>query len=427
MRTNRIISLFIIGIFLNLSILAQSQHADKAISSSFVYNIKPEDAGISSERLARIDTFMAAFVRDGYAPNVVTFVARHGKVVHNKAYGWKNMENKIPVKTDDIFRIASQSKAIVTVALMTLYEEGKFLLDEPVANYIPEFKNIQVLDSISKKDTGFYAHPAKKVLTIRNLLNHTSGITYENPFYEKAKIPYYNSLDPITIKDVVKKLSSLPLKHEPGGAYTYGMSIDVVGYLIEIISGKPLDKFLKERVFDPIGMKDSYFYLPDNKAERLVTLYFRDQTDGKLIFHRNNAYQTYPVAGARTYFSGGAGLCGTIEDYAKFCQMMLNGGTFNGKQIISRKTVDLMTTNQIGDFEVGDTRDKFGLGFEIYTNNGVAKLPGSAGAYRWGGMYCTDYIIDPIEDIIMLFYTNVLPFDNTAHAKFRTLVYQSLK
>jgi len=222
MKAKRFVYLLFIGLSLGSSITAKETNDDKAKYSSFVYNVKPEEVGISSERLARIDTFLTNYIRDGYAPNAVTFIARHGKVVHFKAYGWRNIENLVPVKTNDIFRIASQSKAIVTVALMTLYEEGKFLLDDPIANYIPEFKNLQVLDSISKRDTSFYAHPAKKTMTIRHLLTHTAGITYNSPIYDKAKMPYLNSLDPITIKDVVKKIASLPVKNEPGDAYNYG-------------------------------------------------------------------------------------------------------------------------------------------------------------------------------------------------------------
>jgi len=428
MRINRFFSCGTMGICLIAQLSAQESKTLQTKPLKFIYNVKPEEVGMSSERLKRIDTFMTNYVRDGYAPNIVTFVARHGRVVHEKAYGWKNIENKVPVKVDDIFRIASQSKAIVTVALMTLFEEGKFQLDDPIAMYIPEFKNIQVLDSVSKRDTSYVAHPAKKVMTIRHLLTHTSGITYQSLIYEKSRMPYFNSIDPITIKDVVKKITSLPLKHEPGDAFTYGMSTDVIGYLIEVLSGKPLDKFLKERVLDPLGMKDTYFYLPQDKTGRLVTLYSKDKVDSKLVLHRNVAYQTYPVAGARTYFSGGAGLCGTIEDYARLCEMFLNGGSFNGKQILGRKTIEIMTTNQIGNLDINQYGDKFGLGFQLFSPGEVKLLPGSVGAFKWGGMYATDYIIDPVEDMVMLIYTNVQPFANTGlHGKFRTLVYQSLQ
>lgn len=419
----------IIGFVLGLNMTLRSQCADNKIDAiqEFDYNSTPEQVGISAERLARIDSFFTKYVHDGNIPNVVTFVTRHGVVIHNKAFGWRNVEKKIPVTTTDIFRIASQSKAIVSVALMTLYEEGRFQLDDPISNYIPEFKNIQVLDSISKTDGKYYTHAAKRPITIRHLLTHTAGLPYQWPVYEKEKIPYFNSKDPITTGDVVKKLASLPIKHEPGAEFTYGMNIDVIGYLIEILSGEPLDKFLKERVLDPLGMTDTYFYLPKDKADRLVSLYSRESLTSPLTLSKNETYQTYPVSGARTYFSGGAGLCGTIEDYAKFCQMLLNKGSLNGKQILGRKTVELMTMNQIGNLQVNGN-NKFGLGFEITTPESAAKQPCSIGGYRWGGMYSTDYYIDPKEDLIMLIYTNAQPFAHIGFDSiFKTLVYQALK
>jgi CubicO group peptidase (beta-lactamase class C family) len=357
----------------------------------------------------------------------VTFIVRKGKVIHNKAYGFRNIEKKIPLKTTDIFRIASQSKAITSVALMTLYEEGKFGLDEPISKYIPAFKNPRVIETFNPADSSYVARPAKSEITIRQLLNHTAGYPYGHPVYMKAGIPMLNSTDNITLEEVVNRIAALPLVHDPGEAFTYGLHTDILGRLVEVLSGKPLDVFLKERIFDPLGMKDSYFYLPDDKKDRLVTLYEKPTLDSKLVVSTQNTNQNFPIAGYKRYFSGGAGLVGTIEDYGRFCLMLLNGGEFNGRRILGRKTIELMTTNQIGDLTVWDSGDKFGLGFEIMTEQGAALIPGSVGSFKWGGIYSTDYLIDPKEDMICLVYTNVFPnaFWQITNL-YRPLIYQAL-
>jgi CubicO group peptidase (beta-lactamase class C family) len=389
--------------------------------------VKPEKAGFSTERLARIDTVINQYIQQGKVPNMVTFIARHGKVVHHKAYGWKNIENKEPVQLNSIYRNASQTKALTSVGLMKLYEKGLFLLDDPISKYIPEFKNPHVLVSINEKDSSFSSRPAKTEITIRHLLSHTSGIPYGNKVFTKARIPGVNSLEPITIGEVVHKIAKLPLDHDPGEKFTYGLNTDVLGYLIEVLSGMPLDKYFQQELFEPLGMVDSYFYLPKDKENRLVTLYAQDSINSPLYRSPNIANQTYPYSGSKTYFSGGAGIVGTIDDYARFCTMLLNKGKLNGKQFLSPKTIELMTRNQIGENEVWQSGNKFGLGFELFTDKGLAKLPGSIGAFKWGGMYCTDYIIDPKEDLILLIYTNASPFaSGDINSKFRVLVYQAL-
>lgn len=409
-------------IFLQLS-AQENRHPD----FSFNYAMSPEQVGFSSERLARLDSLLKNYIVTRAMPDAVTFIYRHGKVVHHKAYGFKNIERKELLKKDDIFRIASQTKALTSVGLMMLYEQGRFLLDDPISMYIPEFKDEQVLVTKNDNDSSFSTRPAKTAFTIRHLLSHTSGIPYGNSIYSRYKIPGVNSLEAITIGEIVKKLAKLPLEHDPGEKFTYGLNTDVLGYLIEVLSGMPLDIYFYKYLFEPLGMKDSYFYLPKNKVNRLVTLYAKDSLHTPLYVSNNNANQTYPTAGAQQYFSGGAGVVGTIEDYTRFCTMLLHGGSFNGKQLLARKTIDLMTANQIGDMEVWDTHDKFGLGFQIITNKGVAQMPGSVGAYKWGGLYSTDYIIDPKEDMVMLIYTNAYPFANPdINKRFRVMVYQAL-
>jgi CubicO group peptidase (beta-lactamase class C family) len=417
-----------------LLLLSCSSDGDhKKTAQYFNYHKSIKGAGFSRERLARIDTFMNKMVNEGVLPNAVTFVARQGVVVHHKAYGWKNIEQKIPLRKNDIYRIASQTKAVTSVALMILYEEGRFLLDDPVSKYIPEFRNMVVLDTFNLRDTSYTTRPAKRQITIRQLLTHTSGIHYGvlgggpgNNIYAKNGIPAVCSLDSLTIEQLVKRMSGLPLMFDPGEKYLYGMNLDVAGYLIEVLSGKQLDVFMKERIFEPLGMNDTYFYLPDDKAERLVTLY-SSSPDG-LKVNRNRTYQSFPVSGAKMLFLGGAGLCGTIEDYAKFCQMILNKGTFNGQRILGRKTVDIMTVNQIGDKILDGPGEKFGLGFRIFEKESIGKELVSEGALKWGGMYATDYLIDPKEDMIRLVYTNVQPYSGPViYSIFNNLVYQALE
>lgn len=392
------------------------------------FNVSPREAGFSEQRLARVDSLLTHYVQNGLMPNAVTLVARQGKVVHFKAYGYKDIESQELLETSDIFRIASQTKAITSVALMILYEQGRLMLDEPVSKYIPEFKNPQVLLTLNPKDTTYTTRAAKREITIRHLLAHTSGLPYTNEITKKAGIPVINSLDSTTIGQQVQKLAHLPLLHDPGEQFTYGLNTDVIGYLIEVISGVRLDSFMSQHIFMPLGMNDTYFNLPANKANRLVTLYSKDSLNGPIYKSTNVANQTFPVAGAGMYLSGGAGLSGSIADYAVFCQMLLNGGTYNGKCILSRKTVELMTRNQIDNLTVGNYGNKFGLGFEIVSQQGASAMPSSVGQYGWGGAYCTDYKIDPAEDLIVLIYTNVLPYANPdINNRFRAMIYQALK
>ena len=396
---------------------------------AFVYS-QHIAATFDSNRLARLDSVFQKLVDNGTIPHAVTFVAHHGKVIHNKAFGWRNIEDKIPCQKDDYFRMASQTKAITAVAVMTLVEEGKILLDEPIKKYIPEFENPRVLVSFNELDSTYTSLPADKDITIRHLLTHTSGISYGNgsplgKIFAKKGIPPLNTLENKTLGEVVRTLATCPLEHDPGEKFTYGMSLDVLGYLIEVVSGKPVDQYFKERIFEPLGMNNTFFYIPKGKENRIVTLYQKDKNSA-LIPNPSKLYQTYPYSGAQTMFSTGAGLSGTIEDYAKFCQMILNGGEFNGKRILGRKTVELMCKNQVKDLrgEIG-----FGLAFDDFRSEYSHESIASEGSMRWGGMFGTDYIIDPKEDLILLFYINLQPNNTGQDFKvlFHNLVYQALK
>jgi CubicO group peptidase (beta-lactamase class C family) len=394
----------------------------------------PTDAGFSADRLQRLDALLQGFVDTGIAPNAVTFVARNGKIVHHKAFGFSNVEKKTALKTDDIFRIASQSKAITTTALMTLFEEGRFMLDEPISKYIPAFKNPRVLtryDTANAIKGTFQTRPAKSEITIRQLLSHNAGIPYEHPLDQRPEfsVPFFNSVEADKLEDVVNKLAKRPLITDPGTAFVYGLNTDIIGRLVEILSGQPLDIALRERVLEPLGMNDTYFYLPTDKISRLVELYDKGDAAKPLKLNTNAAYRNSSVWGAKTYFSGGAGLVSTIDDYARFCQMMLNGGTFNSKKILSRKTVDMMLKNQIGSSEVWDRRDKFGLGFQLITPNTHYADQATPGSFTWGGMYCSEFTIDPAENLILLVFTNVQPYAHYGDfvRKFRAVVYQALE
>ncbi len=396
----------------------------------FVYS-QQVPATFDATRLARLDSALQKLVDNGTIPHAVTFVAHHGKLIHNKAFGWRNVENKVACQKDDYFRMASQTKAITAVAVMTLFEEGKILLDEPIKKYIPEFENPQVLVSFNEKDSTFSTRPARKDITIRNLLTHTSGISYGNAttrkIYDKMGIPVspLYTQEPKKLGDIIKLLAKCPLEHDPGEKFTYGMSLDVLGYLIEVVSGKPVDQYFNEKIFEPLGMKNTFFYLPQGSENRLVTLYQKDKKS-PLVPNPIQLYQTYSFAGAHTFLSTGAGLVGTIDDYAKFCQMILNGGEFNGKRILGRKTVELMCRNQVSNLrgEIG-----FGLAFDDFRAEYAHESIASEGSLRWGGMFGTDYIIDPKEDLILLFYINLQPNNTGTDFKvlFHNLVYQALK
>lgn len=397
----------------------------------------PTVVHMSQERLQKIDTMLQQAMNDKWINEAQALVIRNGKIIYNKAFGYNDLENKIKMPDNGIFRIASQTKAITSVAIMMLYEEGKLLLDDPVSKYIPAFKNPLVLNQYNEKDTTYTTVPAKSEITIRQLLTHTSGIGYSqigggplNSIYAKNNIICGLGLEKKLLADNIKKLASLPLLHHPGEHYTYGLNTDVLGYIVEIVSGMSLDDFFHKRIFDPLGMKDTYFYLPAEKQDRLVNLYIVN-ADGSLkkspgYFEvNNNIMKDYPKAKG-TYFSGGAGLCSTIMDYAIFLQMMLNNGEYNGKRILSRNSVRMMTMNQIGALNSGP--HKFGLGFQIVTQESSALVPQQPGSFSWGGAFSTTYWVDPKEKIIALLYRQLWDDQHEYELidKFKILVYQAI-
>lgn len=397
----------------------------------------PEAGGFSSKRLSRIDTTLKEYVDKGRMNGAVAMIVHDGKIVYYKNFGYNDQEAKTPMQKEGIFRIASQTKAITSVAVMMLFEEGKFMLDDPISNFIPEFKNPKVLDKYNKADTTYTTVPAKREITIRDLLTHTSGLGYAQIGSTEAKNIYYKAgvvggigVPDFVLADKMKILGGLPLFHQPGEKWTYGLNDDVLGYLIEVVSGMSLKDFLTKRIFEPLGMKDTYFYLPADKRNRLVMLYTEDSTTKKLVKMPEklnlyaDMYRDYPKMNG-TYYSGGAGLSSTVYDYAIFLQMLLNGGEYNGKRILSHNSVRMMTMNQIGDISRGV--NKFGLGFGITTEKGSALLPTQEGTYEWGGMFATTYWVDPKEKLIGLVYRNIWPTSwGSLGNLYKVLVYQAM-
>lgn len=430
-QTTLKIATVVIFLGLFLSIKAQTKSHKEAVTITYASAV---DTGMSKERLARIDSMCISAIKEGDIPGIVALVARNGKIVYNKAFGTSNADTKKALKTDDIFRLASQSKAITATAVMMLWEQGKFRLDDPVSKYIPEFKNPVVLDSLLE-DGSYTSTPADKEISIRHLLTHTSGIGYGvidgddrfKKIYDKAGIIDLFTTKPISIGENIKKLAALPLHHNPGEKFTYSESYDVLGYFIEVISGMPFDTFLHTHIFDPLGMNDTWFYLPDSKADRLVSV--QTKKDGEWNNYPVTFYDTdYPIKGAKQFFSGGAGLSSTAEDYAKFLQMYLNQGVYNGKRFLSRTTVNVILANQIGALWGEDPNVVYGLAFAIQSQKGGKNgESGSEGTFSWGGYFNTQYFADPKEQVIGIILKQTQgPVDDKTGWKFPILVAQSI-
>lgn len=388
--------------------------------------------GISQERIAKLDAMLEAAISADQVPGLVALVVKDGKIVYHSAKGFSDVASGKPMEKNSIFRIASQTKAITSTAVMMLWEEGKIRLDDPISKYIPEFKNPQVLSGFRYADTTFSTKPSTKEITIRHLLTHTSGLGYGvidgdermKMIYHKAGVTDLFTTEKITIGESVKRLAGLPLHHEPGAKYTYSEGLDVLGYLIELVSGMPFDAFLKTRIFDPLGMNDTRFYLSEAQAPRLVTVHTR--MDGKWAPFPVTFYDpAYPKTGAKTFFSGGAGLSSTAEDYAKFLQMYLNGGIYNGKRLLSPHTITTIMTNQVGDL-LGEGGKDYGLAFGIVDQKGVQLGGmGSLGTFDWGGYFNTQYFADPQEKIIGLIFKQTSGMGNGDETgwKFRQMVF----
>lgn len=357
---------------------------------------------------------------------------RNGQDVVLKAYGSQDIENQVPMKPDTIFRIASMSKAVTSVAVMMLYEEGRFLLNDPVGKFIPEFARSVVAvppPPGSPSDVKYVTVPARRPITIRHLLTHTAGLTYGDfaaiEDYKQARLHGWYLIDhDETIGDAMKRLAQLPLANQPGEAYDYGYSTDLLGYLVEVVSGLPLDRFVAERICQPLGMKDTSYYLDPAKASRLAVVYGVE--DGKLV-RGEDAKRSDFIDGPRKLFSGGAGLLSTASDYGRLLQMLVNGGELDGVRLLSPRTVELMHRNHTGELYTRDA-GAFGLGFWVNDDPGrLGELVGE-GAYGWGSAYFPQYFVDPKEKLVGLMMTQLRPTGgSTLNQRFKVMIYQALK
>ena len=372
----------------------------------------PESQGLSSEKLNDLNSIMHSYVDNNDFSAIQTAIVKNGKIVHFDSYGYSDISENDKLDRNDIFRIASMTKPIVSIGLMMLYEEGKFQLDDPVYKYIPEFKNLTVK---KRKKTK----PIKNDVKIIDLLRHSAGFNFKGP-------EDYRKVIDMDLEQYTQDAIKTPLLYEPGSQWRYSSSTDICGYLIEILSGMKLDTFLKTRLFDPIGMNDTFFELPKDKIQKLTTLYIKEN-DGKLLSFDNKSNS--PFVNKVILLNGSGGLLSTTDDYLKFCQMLLNNGTFNGQKLITRKTLELMKEDHALGLKykklIFGKKKGFGLGFEVIKESNTKF--GSKGTFGWGGMFGTYFRIDPVENMIFIYMTQSfetykLKLSNT----YRELVYKSL-
>jgi len=389
---------------------------------------RPEAAGLSSERLERVSRVMQGYVDEGELSGVVTLIFRKGRVAHFETFGLADLEKKRPMARDAIFRIFSMSKPITSVAVMMLFEEGRFQLNDPVARFIPALGETKVF--AGETATGIDTLTQKRPITIRHLLMHTSGITYRSSdhpverLYEAAGL--YESRD---LADVVGKRAKLPLMHQPGAAWNYGMSTDVLGYLVEVVSGKPFGEFLESRIFAPLGMHDTGFQVPEEKLGRFVEAYSIGKD--KRLVRDTDAYMNERYLEGRLHL-GGEGLVSTTADYLRFARMVLHGGEVDGVRLLGRKTVELMCANHLRGEEITSSWAKgpgfaFGLGFGVVKDFALSGDLRSEGSVSWDGYGGTSFWVDPEEGLVAIMMNQTYPLgSHPAYRQFKQLTYQAI-
>ena len=395
-----------------------------------------ENSRIDLERLKVIEELLTDDINNNKIPGAVVLVGNEKEIVYQKAFGVKNPLTNEKYAIDDIFRIASMTKAITSVAVLKLWEDGKINLDDPIEKYIPEFKDAEILETFNEKDSSYTSKPSTKKITIRQLLTHTSGIGYDfidgNPsikaiFHKKKQSFMKNGVmcfcdEDVTIGEAIRNLADVPLHHEPGEKFTYSMGLDVLGYMIEIVSGKKLDVFYREEIFDPLDMNDTYFYLPDSKKERLVPVQTK-KDDNWVIFEDDRFNENYPVEGERKFFAGGCGLSSTVEDYYKFLSVFLNNGKYKGKSFIGKQTNDLLFQNQLPDtfgFGIGLA---LGIVLEKDLKNGGT---GTAGTLLGGGYWNTSCFTDPNDKVIGIIFKQTQKIPDNSSNLFKRAVVSSI-
>ena len=396
----------------------------------------PAAIGVSAERFQRLHRAMQGFVDRKEVSGIVTLVTREMRTADMHAVGFQDVESKTPMRTDTIFRIASMTKPITSVAIMMLYEEGKLLLTDPVSKFIPAFKSMQVLEQGAEKPV-----PARRQISIRDLLTHRSGLTYGfinggpvGSGYRKSGVIDGLSTTAMTTAEAIDKLAGEPLVAQPGSAYNYSLSTDVLGRVVEVASGMPFEAFLRERIFKPLKMTDTDFSVPESKWSRTATVYSPDGSGGIRPMRDPESFGNTvmsPIAyykSPKTYFSGGAGLVSTAADYARFGHMLLNGGMVDGVRLLSPKTIELMTvshTGDLGNLPVAGPGRGFGLGFFVVTDLATSQTLGSEGMFGWSGIYGTTFWVDPKERLVAIMMVQRYPGSPVAVA-FQPLVYQAL-
>lgn len=389
---------------------------------------KPEEAGFSPARLALADSLINEYIENNWLPGGVFLLARHGKIVYYKNLGHRSAGSDSLYQKDDIFRIASMSKAVTCVAIMQLYERGQLRLDDPVSQYIPAFKNSVVLDQFNDADSTYTTVPAWRPITVRMLLTHTAGIMYGykagHPWdiiYKKYKLSTAGfGSETETTEDFVNRIAQVPLAFQPGEQFRYGLNIDVLGRIVEVVSGQTLAEYFQQNIFEPLGMTDTQFYLPTEKLSRLVPMYAQSRQDSLTMTTEGGMAKTteYPRFKDVGYYAGGAGLTSTAMDYARFIQALVNNGEFNGNRILGRKTIEVMTADQLIKLNEKGTGysnipgNTYCLGFNLITEEGAGMNSKSPGTYEWGGYYSTKFFIDPKEDLIFVGMTQVMPFQH---------------
>ncbi len=395
----------------------------------------PQSAGLSPERLDRISKTMQRYVAEGRVAGTVTFLMRRGALVQFEATGLADIERKVPMRKDTIFRVASMSKAVTSVAAMILIEDGLLSLETPVSRYFPAFKKTTVAlrpPLGAGSDSPVTIVPAKREINIRDLLTHTAGISYGRgpgaALWKAAGIQDWYLADRAEpIASLVERMAALPFDAQPGEAYVYGYNTDILGAVVEKASGKPLDLFFKERIFEPLKMPDTSFFLPVEKRDRLATVYSALE-DGLIVRAPEAGMgQGAYVDGPRQCFGGGAGLLSTASDYSRLVRMLAGGGALDGVRILAPKTVVLMTSNVVGSM-YNEGRTGFGLGFEVVEHLGRAARYGSEGAFGWGSAYYSNYWVDPQEDMLGLYFSQLVPNGGLdLQNKFRTLAYAAIE
>ncbi len=390
----------------------------------------PASVGMDPDRLDRIGAMFDAYLEEGQLVGGVVLVARQGKLVYHHAFGERDQESGDPMEPDDLFRIASQSKALTSVAIMMLMEEGKLLLSDPLGRFLPEFMETTV--AVPSEDGGYEVVPANRPVNIRDLLTHTAGVGYGNgpggEAWQEAGITGWYLIDrDVPIREAVRPMAELPFQAQPGEAWVYGYATDILGAVVEEASGMPFDAFLQERILEPLGMNDTHFFIPPDAADRLVTVYSlgQDQELRRAPDGTGMVAQGEYLEGPRTTFSGGAGLVSTAADYGRFLQMLLNGGELDGQRLLSPKSVELMTVDHCGDACSWPGRG-FGLGVDVVDDLGAFGRPGTVGRYGWGGAYHSTYWVDPAEELVVVYLTQLIPAWVDDHARLEAMVYQAI-